>query len=140
MSKATGVLGTPVTMWDVRIDQNMGSRDIIAGSWLDQQREDTDGTGNVYGSPQTLGGPLIAVQPHQTGKTLSIAETHVFSPSIVNELRAGFSRSFYGSTTTLTDLSTPIYGDTAMNAWGLQGITNSPHLEGVPVINRSTTG
>ena len=123
----------PTLFYDFRIDENIGSKDILTGTWINQAENKGEYTANQGASP-ALGGPVFAGNSGRTGKVLSIAETHVFSPNIVNELRIGFDRTFYGTNFTLANFTTPIYGDTTMNAWGLQGITNSPHLTGTPSV------
>jgi hypothetical protein len=66
----------------IRIDQHFSEKDSLAGSWFFDHAPQTqpDALGNV------LNELLSARQMY------SVEETHIFGPSLVNTVRAGFSR------------------------------------------------
>ncbi|MBV8810736.1 MAG: TonB-dependent receptor, partial [Acidobacteriaceae bacterium] len=83
------VLRNDVNQFDVRVDANFSEKDSIFGrvSYSD--------------NPQFIPGPFPGIadggafyQGNQTAKTTNAAlsETHLFSPTLVNEFRAGFNR------------------------------------------------
>ena len=73
----------------VRADYNVSDRDSLSGVYTVD-----DG---VITTPQ--GNPLWAVGVSQRLQVVSLQETHIFSPTVLNTFRAGFSRAgyFFGS-------------------------------------------
>ncbi len=62
------------------------------------------------------------------GRSLVISDTHIFNPTLVNELKLGFSRDFRKSRDAL-------FGQDVISQIGLQGIgnpTNDPAISGMP--------
>ena len=110
----------PITQdqYIARIDHVFSEKDSINGSYIyNTQADDTVPTFTF----DTRGNTARA-------QNLSLAETHVFSPSIVNELRAGwhrfFEHEFFGTT------DKPEY-DIA-NAIGIAGVATRPRDFGPP--------
>jgi hypothetical protein len=75
-----------------RIDRVISSRDTLSGSYI--YNKQADDTTPVLGF-DTRGNTA-------RGQNLSLSEVHVFSPTVVNELRAGwhrfFEHEFFGTT------------------------------------------
>lgn len=68
-----------------KIDEHLGSGDTLSGRYLTRN---TAGTSPYSGSDLGTFGTNTSSRPALAG----ISETHIFSPSVVNELRAGFTR------------------------------------------------
>jgi hypothetical protein len=108
-----------------RIDHVFSEKDSMNGSYIyNKQADDTVPT-FVF---DTRGNQARA-------QNLSLAETHVFSPSIVNELRAGwhrfFEHEFFGTT------DNPAY-DIA-NIIGIAGVATRPRDYGAPTFSAGYT-
>jgi hypothetical protein len=75
--------------WSVRLDDNIGEKDRIFGRFYSQHTSDKFGTGNLV--------QLRGFQSPTTGDfpNLSLSWTHIFSPTIINELKGGY---LYNST------------------------------------------
>jgi hypothetical protein len=73
--------------WSARIDHNFGERDRLFGRFYWTKQTDKYGPANVY-LLRGFKNPDVIKTPH-----LSLSWTHVFSSSVVNDLRAGFSRN-----------------------------------------------
>lgn len=101
----------------VRVDHNFrGGKDAITGRWQ-YRRQNEDGNSNGLG-------PEYANTQNRDTTNAYIAETHSFSPRLVNEARIGFSRDesvYYANTK-----GTPIAQD-----WGL----DVPNLSGLSGLN-----
>ena len=69
--------------WQIKIDHNLSSRDILSGRYSND---------NAPSSPATLGYPGYLTNLLSTVKNTNLSETHVFSPTITNELRMGYNR------------------------------------------------
>lgn len=85
---AAGGLLTQGNSWSARIDHNFGAGDRIFGRFYFQKQTDKSG---CTGCPVSLRGfqnPFTGVFPN-----LALTWTHIFSPTVVNELRAGYARN-----------------------------------------------
>jgi hypothetical protein len=72
--------------YDVRIDENFGSKNQLFGRW---DWKNVNNTGGLLGANNGL----LGVQPvPQTNRNVTIADTHNFSPNLLNEFRFGFAR------------------------------------------------
>jgi hypothetical protein len=121
--------------YDVRFDHSFGANDTVFARYSRQDRELS--TGSFFAPPGNGGNgfadfPLI-VPP----KAWSIAggATHVFSSSLVNELRIGYTKN---SADQLSPATTPLF-----DQFGIKGITPFAGLNGLPqitVTNFSTLG
>src|SRR5208337_3509482 len=70
-------------MWNIRIDQNIGTRNKITGSYF---------TGNMpYISTQSLG-PLYTGGNIQGNKYLRLGYDYIITPTMLNHFNAGFTR------------------------------------------------
>ena len=74
--------------WTVDISYNVGKNDVIHGYYAAQPRSFSEPTrfGNTV--------PGFGNKHHSSRQILTINETHVFSPAVVNEMRLGFNRIF----------------------------------------------
>ena len=88
--------------------------------------------GLTINNKDTWPGPLLSGyggwQGNHPGRSVVVSDTHVFSPTVVNEAKLGFSRD-YGY------WFDPNYGPNVVDAIGLQGIanpSNDPALWGMP--------
>lgn len=73
--------------WSARIDHNIGDNNRIFGRFYYQHTSDKFGPSNVSGM-RKFKNPTTGDFPN-----LSLSWTHIFSPTIVNELKAGYARS-----------------------------------------------
>jgi hypothetical protein len=87
-STYTGFINGPVTIDQGTLDilQILGSKDTIHGFYAYQN--------DIRTEPTTQGNTLPGFGDHRPGyrQILTVNETHVFSPRLVNEFRAGFNR------------------------------------------------
>ena len=111
--------------FDARIDQYMGSRDLMFGR-VSFQREsrDTPGPfpGVADGVTAVFGGNMIT-----TGANAAWSETHTFSPNEINELLLGYNR--------LHSVILQPFGNDLSNLpaqYGIQGIPQIPQNGGLP--------
>jgi hypothetical protein len=117
----------------MRFDHNLGSKDIFSGSYsatnLNLAQTLNISSADSYGDTRLNSAQAFTVAGH----IFSFAETHVFSPAVVNEFRAGFTRTAQNLFTIPNDLdtSTPVMGNDVLSQWGLKGI-NGPNLSGSP--------
>jgi hypothetical protein len=107
--------------WDdflFKVDQRIGQKDTIAVRVLERWETSTNPfSGSSLG---TFGATT------STGQALyGISDTHVFSPTLINEARAGITR------TTDTELSAHA-GTNWAAQFGIPGTTTDPTLEGFP--------
>ncbi len=80
-----------VNYWTVRIDHTFSERDSLYGRYM-QSRETLTSTG----APVQLLAPLSGDFKNNDGYNLMIAETHTFTPRIINELRYGYNQGYWG--------------------------------------------
>ncbi|MBI3684736.1 MAG: TonB-dependent receptor [Acidobacteria bacterium] len=111
---------------DVRADHRLGASDNLFFRYSQTNREINRGS---FFSPPGHGGngfgdyPLI-----QLPKAFSVVlnETHVFTPAIVNEFRAGYTRN---SSDQLTPSPRSLYDE-----FGIKGVPATPGLTGLPYV------
>ncbi len=103
---------------DGRIDHNFSARDTVFGRFSYRRLEATD-----YESQLPSG--LYPVD--RPDGTATFSWTHTFSPSILNEFRAGYARNDENEWPTAI-------GSTIIQQAGIQGVATSG-LHGVPVLN-----
>ncbi len=115
--------------YDVRVDHTINANNRIFGRFSDYavNRQDPPWTGNFL-----AGNGNFATQYYIRGKSVALSWTDVLSPSIVNELRGGFSRDNAHSDPIGVQL-----GSSAASTYGLNGIPASPFDAGLPPINIS---
>ncbi len=113
--------------YDVRIDHSFNQNNRIFGRFSDftVDRQDPPWTSNFV-----AGNGNFATQYHIRGKSVALSWTDVLSPSVLNELRGGFSRDFAHSDPIGVQL-----GTSAAGTYGLTGIPASPFDAGIPPIN-----
>lgn len=123
---------------NIRIDHRISEKDSLFGRYSFEKFTlfDTKGQGGCCiptppGLPFDLG-PFIAGGQNTTltASGLALNETHVFSPTVVNEFIAGFAR-----TDPLTQQSD--YGHNAATSLGIQGINVNQFTTGIPTMNIS---
>ncbi len=113
--------------YDVRIDHTINTNNRIFGRFSDYtvDRQDPPWTGNPI-----AGNGNFATQYHIRGKSVALAWTEVLSPSVLNEVRAGFNRDNAHS-----DALGLQPGVSDASQFGLTGIPAGPFDEGIPPIN-----
>ena len=116
---------------DFRVDGVRGSHDLAFGrySYYNEVEEPVtplpDGSGAITGTVLGTGG--VAGLSNVTGQQAVASETHVFTPHLLNDLRAGYTRR--GNTITGTTLE-----NTASSALGIPGIpTNAAFNNALPL-------
>ena len=93
-----------------RIDRKFSDKDSVSGTWLYDPA--------VVQSPDAL---QTVLSSNNSGRhTIALEETHIFSPSLVNSVRAGYSRVSANSAKTLSVIN-PLAGDTSLGAFAGQG-------------------
>lgn len=117
--------------FDIRIDGAKGLHDraFARYTWYHEVEQPAtplpDGSGAITGS--VLGAGNVSGLTHITGQQIVLNETHTFSPSVVNDLRIGYTRR--GNTQAGTTLAT-----TASNALGIPNIpTNAAFNNALPL-------
>lgn len=115
--------------YDVRVDHNINQNNRIFGRFSNYtvDRQDPPWTGNFL-----AGNGNFATQYHIRGKSAALSYTTVVSPSVLNELRAGFSRDNASS-----DPIGVTLGSSEASQYGLTGIPAGPYDAGIPPINIS---
>ncbi len=117
-----------INQYDVRIDHNFSAKDILFGVY--------DSSRTVYTTPPNLPG-LAEGQNFGAGTTeapryaIALGYTHVFTPSLTNEVHAGWSHSI--------ERIIPFEANTLgiPEQYGITGVPQSPGNGGLPVINIS---
>jgi hypothetical protein len=115
--------------WDTRIDHNFTANNRIFGRFSDYHVERQD---PPWAADPIVGNGNFATQYRIRGKSVAVAWTDLLKPSMLNELRAGFSRDFAHSDPIGLTLGTSSAGD-----YGLTGIPSGPNDAGIPPINIS---
>ncbi len=120
------ILRNTINQFDVRVDQNFNERDQMFGSV------------SYSNEPEYLPGPFQGyadggafAQGYQTAVSINTAlsETHLFSSTLVNEIRLGYSRIAASRLQPFADNLTNIPGQ-----FGIQGIPQVSHNGGLPQI------
>ncbi|CAN5550836.1 hypothetical protein BH10ACI4_BH10ACI4_16110 [soil metagenome] len=115
-----------VNSTDGRIDHKISEKDSVFGrySFLKQHRQDAPWTSNPI-----AGNGGFATDYNIKNQGLALGETHVFSSTMVNQARFGFSRDRAVSGPIGLTLGTSNAAD-----YGLTGIPASPYTAGIPPI------
>lgn len=108
--------------FDVRVDWNIRTDDQFFGRFSYGQ----DNSITSSRLPQLPAGFGSGTNFNRT-RSLALGETHIFSPNVINELRAGFIRVFYG-------YSPPFQGQTISADLGIPNANTSPLLGGGALI------
>ena len=113
--------------YDVRVDHTLNERNRIFARYSNYtvDRQDPPWTGNP-----TAGNGNFATQYHIRGNSAAVSWTDVVNPSMVNEVRGGFSRDYAHS-----DPLGLTLGQSTASTYGLNGIPNNPEAAGIPPIN-----
>jgi hypothetical protein len=113
--------------WDTRIDHNINDNNRIFGRFSDYvvSRQDAPWTGNFL-----AGNGNFATQYHIVGRSVALSWTSIVASTLVNELRAGFTRDDAHS-----DPIGVTVGTSAAQQFGLNGIPAGPFNAGLPPIN-----
>jgi Carboxypeptidase regulatory-like domain/TonB dependent receptor len=111
-------------LFTIKIDHELNREDHLSGSYTFDQR------------PHFV--PGLAILGGQTfpwrGQILAVSETHVFSPTVVNEFHFGYSRSVNAI------VSQTAYGPNTSAAFGFENIPDRPIGFGIPGANISGYG
>lgn len=113
--------------YDVRVDHTLNANNRVFGRFSDYtvNRQDAPWTSNPL-----AGNGNFATQYYIRGKSVALSWTDVLSPSLLNELRGGFSRDNASSDPIGVQL-----GTSAASTYGLNGIPAGPFDAGLPPIN-----
>jgi hypothetical protein len=115
--------------WDARIDHSINDNNRLFARYSEYvvSRQDAPWT-----SDPLAGNGNFATQYHIYAKSVALSWTDVISPTLVNELRGGFTRDNAHS-----DALGLQVGTSAASTYGLTGIPANPFNEGIPPINIS---
>jgi len=113
--------------YDIRADHNLSDNSRIFGRFSDfhVDRQDPPWTGNPL-----AGNGNFATQYLIRGKSVALAWTDLITPSMLNEVRGGFTRDYAHS-----DPIGVTLGQSAASQFGLNGIPAGPFNAGLPPIN-----
>ncbi len=122
------------TIVDVRVDQNFSAKDRLSAEYHFNKGYSL--TSDPYGgqiSAVNGGGTDTGDNTHQQNQAFSLAETHFFSPTVINDLRFGFNNF------SLSQLSLLNGQDTA-NQYGVGNVNipGYPATDGFPYIYLGT--
>ncbi|MGA8687215.1 MAG: hypothetical protein WB623_22615, partial [Candidatus Sulfotelmatobacter sp.] len=78
--------------WDVRLDHNFSSKDSVFARFSYDQATNFVPGGSPTWSEANAFGSNQHIENH--GRNAVVTETHVFSPSLINQFTAGYSRIF----------------------------------------------
>ncbi|MCU1233364.1 MAG: TonB-dependent receptor [Candidatus Solibacter sp.] len=115
--------------WDTRIDHNFTATNRMFGRFSDYHVDRQD---PPWAPDPIAGNGNFATQYRIRGKSVAVAWTDLLKPSMLNELRAGFSRDYAHSDPIGLTLGTSKAAD-----YGLTGIPAGPNDAGLPPINIS---
>jgi len=111
-----------------RVDQKISDRDTATVTFM---RLAQDSVFDVAGSgAQKVPGLYKAFTTPQSYAS-SIAETHIFAPTMVNEFRFSFNRHRQPQ-------GSDVFGQDVLKAFGIEGIDPGLDFRGIPAINIST--
>lgn len=115
--------------YDIRVDHTLNDNNHIFGRFSDYtvSRQDPPWTGNPI-----AGNGNFATQYNILGKSVALGWTDVLSPSLLNEVRAGFGRENAHS-----DALGLVPGTSDAASYGLTGIPAGQFDQGIPPINVS---
>jgi hypothetical protein len=109
--------------YDVRVDQNFSARDRLFGVFS----RSTDDSSNAQPFDGFAGGALeIDFASTQPVYVLALSETHIFSPTLLNEARLGINRNFN------TRVPAGSYAMGVPVQYGIQGIPQISGNGGLP--------
>jgi outer membrane receptor protein involved in Fe transport len=109
-----------------RVDHHLSNNDTLSGSWTFDN--------GPYTQPDALGNVLTSL--FSSRQMVEAEETHIFSPTLINTARVGYSRSHGISGLTASAL-TPIAADTAL---GVRPGIAAPILTVTGLTNTSSVG
>jgi hypothetical protein len=117
---------TTINQYDVRIDHCISTRDTVFGVFS----RATDDVSSAQPFPGIAGGALqIGFATTQPVYVLALSETHLFSPTLINEVRFGLDHNYNTRVIpTLNTLGLP-------EQFGIQGIPQIANNGGLPTIN-----
>jgi hypothetical protein len=120
---------TDTYSYDVRVDHTINANNRIFGRFSDYtvSRQDPPWTGNPI-----AGNGNFATQYNILGKSVALGWTETLSPSLLNEVRAGFGRENAHS-----DAIGLVPGTSDASNYGLTGIPAGQFDEGIPPVNIS---
>jgi hypothetical protein len=78
--------------WDIRVDHNFSNKDSIFGRFSYDQATNFVPGGSPTWAAENAFGTNQEIDNH--GRNASLTETHVFSPTTINQFNAGFNRIF----------------------------------------------
>jgi hypothetical protein len=103
---------------DARVDQMIGSKNLVFARYTYKNRRVTGvPTAPAFANPGTPSLPAVGLNSlPEVDQAMTVAWNYTISPTVVNELRGGFSNSNLASN----------YGVTAQGVAGALGLTNLP--------------
>ena len=94
--------GAPTTNYSsdnfgqVRIDQNISDKDTLFGRYTIEDGLLNNGSGSISPLPTGTAWPgLVTLQEPNRNQFLTVSETHIFSPTLLNTARLSYSRTVY---------------------------------------------
>jgi hypothetical protein len=118
---------TNVNQYDIKIDENISAKDVVFGV-LHRQTQNQDAA-----QPFPLTGSALQTQfaTTQPVYVLALSETHIFSPTTINEARVGLNHNYN------TRIDPEAFTPDIPQQYGIQGIPQIPGNGGLPTFNLS---
>ena len=112
---------------DSRVDQHVSNKDQIFGRY--SYFTDTTVNPALFAAPLVGGSSSQQANVLNSGHGAALGETHIFGPSVVNELRLGYNR--------LNSTLSPFGTGVTPESFGFLGIPNQAGIVGIPNISIS---
>jgi hypothetical protein len=123
---AVGTEQNPMNQMTARIDQRLGSEDMLFGRFTSHDVQDEQPFGTSQLNETLVPGFGRTVTTH--GTSLALGVTHVFSNTVLNEMRLGWLRASGGQVS-------PNQGVSFAPGVGLQGVTTDARDVGYPQVS-----
>ena len=112
---------------DSRVDQHISGKDQLFGRY--SYFTDTTVNPALFAAPLVGGSSSQQANVLNSGHGAALGETHIFGPSVVNELRLGYNR--------LNSTLSPFGTGVTPESFGFLGIPNQAGIVGIPNISIS---
>jgi hypothetical protein len=109
----------------IRVDQNIGASDSFFGRYTIDDGELNNATTSTATTPSGSAFPqYFRISGASRNQYLTVSETHIFSPSLLNTVRASYSRTNFAADNLYSqDFSTPTYALVTGQPMGTVSIT-----------------
>jgi hypothetical protein len=115
-----------VDFGQIRLDQNIGASDSFFGRYTTDVGELNNATSSTAATPSGASFPqYFRISGDSRNQYLTLAESHIFSPALLNTVRLSYSRTNFAADNLYSqDFTTPAYALVTGQPMGPIGITN----------------